>query len=179
VGIPVRNWLGSAAAWLLGAIAAVVIGMQAVALLGDGLGAQDVRPLAGNAGPPVGRPPTDGSTADVALGPSGSESASTPAPSQPSVRLSSVSASPAPAPSAERIFSSPGGIVVVRCRDSRAYLVSWSPERGYRADDIRRGPAEVVSVKFVATRTEVELSVRCVGGVPSARVETDDEESDR
>ena len=49
---------------------------------------------------------------------------------------------------------------------SQAYLVSWSPGPGYRADKVKRGPAEVVSVKLRSAKKTQVLAARCVDGVP-------------
>jgi hypothetical protein len=64
--------------------------------------------------------------------------------------------------------------VIVRCQAARAYLVSWSPEPGYHADEVHRGPAETVSVKFESARREVVLSARCYSGVPQPEIEYED-----
>jgi hypothetical protein len=59
-----------------------------------------------------------------------------------------------------------GGTVEVQCTAASAYLRSWSPDQGYQVDDVHRGPARVVSVKFSAPGQESTLRVRCVQGVP-------------
>jgi hypothetical protein len=46
--------------------------------------------------------------------------------------------------------------------------VSWSPEPGYRAHDVVRGPAAQASVRFDADDVRVSVSVRCVSGTPVA-----------
>jgi hypothetical protein len=61
------------------------------------------------------------------------------------------------------------------------YLVSWSPEPGYRARDVARGPALQGSVRFDGDDIEVSVSVRCVRDTPVATVtqRIDDDHSHR
>ena len=75
----------------------------------------------------------------------------------------------------------PGRLVVV-CDDDTASLTSWSPNPGYRVDDVVRGPAAEVSVWFESDSfDDVEVVVTCDGGKPSANelVEPDDHGGDR
>ena len=41
-----------------------------------------------------------------------------------------------------------------------------------------RGPDGEAEIKFVSSSSEVQMRVRCVGGVPSAETEVDDESGD-
>jgi hypothetical protein len=61
------------------------------------------------------------------------------------------------------------------------YLVSWSPEPGYRVHDVVRGPVAQASVRFDRDDIRVDdirvsMSVRCVSDTPVATVtqRTDD-----
>jgi hypothetical protein len=66
---------------------------------------------------------------------------------------------------------------VARCDASTVSLVSWSPNPGYRADDVVRGPAVKATMKFESdTANDLFLTVTCVNGVPqlTERVEIDD-----
>jgi hypothetical protein len=56
--------------------------------------------------------------------------------------------------------------VLTRCTGNVAYLVSWSPAQDYRADDVHRGPARTVWVKFENGTQFVVLAVHCVAGMP-------------
>ena len=98
---------------------------------------------------------------------------------------SSVSASPQEPPSpsptwqdnpVERMLSVVGGSVVARCSAAGAYLVSWSPAQGYKAEDVRRGPAAVARVEFENHdgRHSV-MAVRCVDGTPHQTMSRDDD----
>jgi hypothetical protein len=145
----VRRVLASVLAWIVGATAAVGVGLLALSLIDDGLEARPVPPM-----------PTDVVAHDASDAPSATNvvhaGPSTPARSSASAR--------------DRLVTSPGGTAVVRCGDTGAYLVTWSPEPGYRADDVRRGPDAQVSVTFEAGEHDIQLSARCVGGVPEPRV---------
>ena len=55
------------------------------------------------------------------------------------------------------------------CAGSDAYLISWSPQQGYAADDVVRGPAAMARVVFLAGSSGVSLTVTCTGSVPSER----------
>src|SRR5439155_12282407 len=66
----------------------------------------------------------------------------------PTASAGGVPVSPRP----DRVLTSTGGTVVARCVDGGAYLVSWSPAQGYRAEEVRRGRAAVARVSFAASR---------------------------
>ena len=53
------------------------------------------------------------------------------------------------------------------CAGPAAYLISWSPQQGYAADDVVRGPAVAARVVFLAGSAGVRLTVTCAGGVPT------------
>ncbi|MEV0349467.1 hypothetical protein AB0H88_27150 [Nonomuraea sp. NPDC050680] len=74
---------------------------------------------------------------------------------------------------APRSLNSEGGNVLARCEQNLAYLVSWTPMQGYRADDARRGPATDVSVQFEAGDRKVTMTVTCRDGRPAATVRAD------
>lgn len=69
------------------------------------------------------------------------------------------------------------GTVVVECDGAVATLVSWSPNPGYRADDVVRGPAASVSVWFESdVASDVKVVATCMDGRASTeeQVEIDD-----
>jgi hypothetical protein len=70
----------------------------------------------------------------------------------------------------QRDFTFDVGSVTARCDEDVAYLVSWSPAQGYRADDVHRGPAIVVRVEFESFTAEATVWVRCVAGIPRASI---------
>lgn len=68
------------------------------------------------------------------------------------------------------VLSSPGGSVLADCGSTGAYLISWSPQQGYRADDVVRGPAATATVDFLAGPSGVRVAVTCAGSVPTEAV---------
>jgi serine/threonine-protein kinase len=160
---------------MLGAVAATCGSLLAVSMLGHGIAA----------------PPSQQLTAAMvnrALASEAAESASplpTPTPS-PSVQLGGVampitratpapSQAPAPAtpqPPAGTVLSSAGGTVVALCEQGGSYLQSWSPQQGYEASGVLRGPAGTAQVSFTSNQGKVTMLVTCRGGVPSAAVHT-------
>lgn len=74
------------------------------------------------------------------------------------------------------------GRLVVECDGDEALLTSWSPNPGYRVDEVVRGPAAEVSVWFESDSfDDVEVVVTCDGDKPTANdlVEPDDHGGDR
>jgi len=68
------------------------------------------------------------------------------------------------------------------CDGDQVWLVSWSPNTGYRVDDVVRGPGAEVSVWFESDSfDDVEVVVRCEAGqaVATDLVEPDDHGGDR
>jgi hypothetical protein len=66
------------------------------------------------------------------------------------------------------VLTSSGGTVVARCATAGALLVSWSPQQGFQADSVLRGPAATARVVFAATASTVTMAVSCSHGTPSA-----------
>ena len=66
------------------------------------------------------------------------------------------------------MLTSVGGTVVARCGTAGAYLVSWSPQQGYEAAGVIRGPAATAQAKFSNGQRVVVMKVSCTGAVPSA-----------
>lgn len=149
-------------AWLLGTATATGGSLWAISHLGQGIlgpSSQQLTVAAVNralasetsepATPPAGRPP-----APVP------ESA-TPFPSARPRPASS------PSPSGTLLTSS-GGNVVAGCAAAGAYLLSWSPQQGYEANAVVRGPAAAAKVTFQSGQTAVTMVVTCHAGVPAA-----------
>ncbi len=158
-------------AWLLGAAAATGASLLAVSVLGRGIAASPSQQLTA-------------AMVNRALASESAESASplpTPTPST-SVQLGGVAmpitrATPVPsqAPASQQsspgaVLSSQGGTVVAVCVQSGAYLQSWSPQQGYEASGVERGPTSTAQVSFTSDQSEVTMFVTCSGGVPSASV---------
>jgi hypothetical protein len=173
----VRLVFASVMAWTVGAMAAVGVGLLALSLIGDGLSTKTGQPLTPDA---VAR---EASSARATPTPSevsprqAAPSASASSPGAPASRIpasTQSAASPAPAArSTDRLVTTSGGTAIVRCTESGAYLVSWSPNAGYRFDNVERGPADRVRVRFRSDDHKVELRATCVRGVPEPRIEDD------
>jgi hypothetical protein len=172
-----RRTLASVLAWTVGAVAAVGVGLLALSLIGDGLSTRAGQPLTPDA---VAR---EASTLPTGVAPSGStpsgsgpaEPESPPGNTPSNAPASTVPAAP-PTPAAhpvDRLITSRGGSAIARCTGDTAYLVSWSPEPGYRYDNLDRGPATEVRVRFRAGEIRVRVSVTCVAGVPKGHIEVD------
>jgi hypothetical protein len=108
----------------------------------------------------------------------------------PATTPSAMAASPSPSSSP----ASPPGVagdpvtlnraaarLVVRCTERGVWLASWSPNPGYRVDEVTRGTAPQVSVWLESDQfDDVEIIVRCEGGEPVVveQVEPDDHGDD-
>jgi len=171
------RFLVGVAAWLLGAVAATGGSLLAVSLLGRGIIAPAAsqqlteaavnRALASEAAEAARSSPT--ATPPAAPSP-------TPLPRHTKVRpavpatpaaAAPATATPAPQPT-PTVLTSVGGTVVARCGTAGAYLVSWSPQQGYEAAGVIRGPAATAQAKFSNGQRVVVMKVSCTGAVPSA-----------
>lgn len=83
---------------------------------------------------------------------------------------SSPSATQAPSSSAGVLLTSPDGSAEAMCTSAGAYLSYWSPQSGFEADDVMRGPAVVASVIFRGISGGIKMKVSCSGGVPVKRL---------
>ena len=153
-----------AGAWLLGATTATVGSLWAVSELGQGIIGASTQQL----------------TSAAVTRALATEAADPPGSAEPSPDPSQASASLAPDPSPSRIpshaqttsagtlLTSSGGNVVATCVSAGAYLLSWSPQQGYAASSVARGPAAAAKVVFQSGQTAVTMVVTCHGGVPTA-----------
>jgi hypothetical protein len=64
------------------------------------------------------------------------------------------------------LLDSPDGSTAARCQAGGAYLLYWSPQPGYEANHVIRGPAAVAQVTFGNGYDGVVLQVTCRGGIP-------------
>ncbi len=153
----------AASAWLLGVAAATGGSLAAVSLIGQSLAA-----------PPTQQLTVSAVNHALASGKREPEPSATAQPSTGSGRQHTAGATPvasAPVrPSGGTLLSSSGGSVLAGCAGPDAYLISWSPQQGYGADDVVRGPAAQAQVVFLAGRAGVRLTVTCAGQVPTAMV---------
>lgn len=170
-------------AWLLGVVGATAGSLVAVSLIGQsitGPSAQQLTVTAINraladAGQNAGQNPPAASP-----GPSVPARPRPPAPSRHRPATPAPPVPPAPVstpPPAGTLLSSAGGSVLAACQKGGVYLISWSPQPGYEADDVIRGPGITARVLFMAGIHGVRMVVSCTGSVPSASVApvTDDD----
>jgi hypothetical protein len=148
-------------AWLLGAGAATCGSLVAVSLIGQSIGGQAAQPLTAS-----------GVNRALAADDQGSHPSPAASPARATRPVATAPPSPpsgAAAP-AGTLLSSAGGSVVAVCHPAGAYLISWSPQPGYAADDVARGPAATARVLFETGSQGVSMAVSCTGSVPSASV---------
>jgi len=174
-GVSARFLVG-VSAWLLGAGAATGGSLLAVSLLGQGI-----------IGPPPSQQLTVGAVnralaseaAEARSSPSSAPSPSpspTPSPRRTKIRRSApatpaatkaAAGPPAPQPTST-VLTSVGGTVVASCAAAGAYLVSWSPQQGYEAVSVIRGPGATAQAKFGNGQRVVTMTVSCGTGTPEA-----------
>jgi hypothetical protein len=175
--------LVGAGAWLLGAVAATGGSLLAVSVLGQGIAASPGqqltvamvnRALASEAA----EPPTPLLTPSPAPTPSPSVQLGgvampiTRATPEPTSAPAPATAPPSPEPSPGTVLNSAGGTVVAVCAQAGAYLQSWSPQQGYEANGVVRGPAGTAQVSFSSSQSKVTMLVTCSRRVPSATTHT-------
>jgi hypothetical protein len=69
------------------------------------------------------------------------------------------------------LLGSPDGSADAVCQAGKAYLIYWTPEQGFEAEDVIRGPAAVAQVVFQNNfGMGVTLQVTCRNGVPVKHV---------
>ena len=155
-----RRALLVAAGWLGAAVLAVLVGLGALDVIGDGLTSQSTPVL---------------STAEV----------DRQLRQQSPAAAASPTASPAPSVSSalgtEPVAKATrGGTVVVRCAGSRAEIVSMAPAQGFAVHEKDRGLQDEAEGEFRGSADEhdrVKVSVTCTAGVAqvSTRSERDDD----
>ena len=150
---PGRVWI-ALAGWIAGAATATAVGLFA-------LSAIDLGPMGAASTPQLPATVSDVSSSGPSVSPQATPSLA-PSPEQDNP--------------IERVLNSVGGSVVARCSTAGAYLVSWSPAQGYKAEDVRRGPAKAVKVEFEHHNGgRTVMTVRCVGGTPELSVSRGDD----
>jgi hypothetical protein len=165
-------------AWLLGATSATVGSLYAVGQLGNSLLAVPTRQLSiAMVNADLAHEKASRAVSASAARQLGNDDPARPQPQpkskSPRSRVSpSESASLGPSsstPAGEFLASSAGGAEAV-CQPAGAYLVYWTPQSGYEADDVTRGPAAVASIVFRGGNGDVLMQVFCQGGVPADRL---------
>jgi hypothetical protein len=175
-----RIFLG-VAAWLAGACAATGGSLLAVSMLGQGMtpgGEQQSvttvnRALAKEAAERAAVLPRRALSPRRAVSPPTSRVAPPSRVARHSAPLRSPGAHPSASPPSPgtaggTLLTSQGGTLVASCAGTRAYLVSWSPQQGFGASDVVRGPAAHAQVTFIGGQLTVTMVVSCAAGVPTA-----------
>jgi hypothetical protein len=161
--VRVRPVAVSVAAWSAGVVISVTVGLVALRTVGLDLGAETaMQPLTSSTVGPGSSPTESPSGQPTTLAPTTETASATPSPSTTSFRTAN-----------DRWLTSSGGNVLARCGNGLAFLVSWSPAPGYRAEDIVRGPAPTARVTFETTGMEVKMFVTCAGDIPQSTVHKD------
>jgi hypothetical protein len=156
-----------ASAWLLGALTATGGSMLAVSPLAHGLLGPDTQQLS----PAAVRDDLAGYQRPGAA-PSGA-AAARPAATHARPTRRRASAAPAgtsPPASEGTLLVSGAGSAMASCQSGLAYLVYWSPDQGFQADDVLRGPAPQASLVFEGGGTGIRMRVSCRGSVPVAQL---------
>lgn len=148
-------------AWTLGTACATAGSVIAVGQLGDGLLAPQSKPVAVAI---VNSELALENTERTLWSP-------TPAPlsspaDSPAQAAGSHSHSPAPTPNPVRLLTSSDGSVGAACEEGGAYLAYWSPQQGFEADDVVRGPLAVAAVTFRSSSGGLVMKVTCRAGIP-------------
>jgi hypothetical protein len=166
------RFLVGVGAWLLGAVTATTGSMIAVNELAHGL----LGPQTQQLGERTVSADLDGGASSLSPSPAASASARASA-SKPAVKVrhrprpspSTASGTAAPNP-AGTFLESDDGSVTATCQSAGAYLLYWSPNQGFQADDVHRGPAAITSVTFRSPADSVVMRVSCSAGTPVAQL---------
>jgi hypothetical protein len=160
-------------AWLLGAVTATGGSLLAVSQLGQGLVDKTNQQLStGTVNSALAREQAEKAVAWPAH-PTRTAHPAHPSRSvhavHPAVRLHqpSPSVKPSPVSPPGTLLASAGGTVLATCQTAGAYLLSWSPQQGFEALGVVRGPAVVVSVRFESPSRSLTMRVTCHGGLPA------------
>jgi hypothetical protein len=157
-----------ASAWLLGAVTATTGSMIAVNQLAHGLYGQPAQLLGSSAvadrdHDSGGQPAANSSATFPTPSPSKSRAAR-PRPTR--TRHAAVAPSSAGTSASGTLLESPDGSVMAECLPAGAYLLYWSPNQGFQADEANAGPAPTASVTFRGAGSTVVMHVSCQGGIP-------------
>ncbi|MEU8229018.1 protein kinase [Actinoplanes sp. NPDC048967] len=118
-------------------------------------------------GEPGGPPEGDGFPPPVDGGPAPTTTEPGAGPEEPAPTTAAPTTEPPEA--VERTFSSNGGSVRATCPSaSTVKLLSWSPTKPYKVNDVDEGPGSSAYAVFKHGNDLVRLTVTCSGGIPSA-----------
>ena len=157
------------AAWLVGASAATGGSLLAVSALGQGMDSAGGQVTVGTLDRAVSNEAAERAAAERAAAmPRRPVSLPRSSPSPLSPRGRHRAPPPAPDTAGGTVLTSSGGTLVASCAGARAYLVSWSPQQGFGAAGVVRGPATSAQVTFTGWQLTVTMVVSCRTGTPIA-----------
>jgi hypothetical protein len=141
--------------WLGAAVLAVLVGLGAISVIGNGLTAPETRPLSA-------AEVADELARQVAVSPSASAGAGDRPVESPSPSSSATAVA--------RTLPTRAGTVVGRCTGGRPEVLSMSPHQGYELHDQDRGPQEDDADGEFRSQSDghdrVKFEIVCRGGVP-------------
>ncbi|MFI7543227.1 hypothetical protein [Actinoplanes sp. NPDC049599] len=148
-----RRTLLMTGGWLGAAVFAVLVGLGAITVIGDGLTAPETRPLSA-------AEVADELARQLAVSPSASVGTGDRPPS-----------APASAAAVTRTFPTRAGTVVARCAGTRPEVVSMSPRQGFELHEQDRGPQDDDAEGEFRGRHDgddrIKFEIVCRGGVPA------------
>lgn len=151
------------AGWLAAAVLSTGVTLAAVSSIGSGIFGSSAGPL-------------DRQRIAEALATTTPAAEPTPQPSPVPTGSPATESAPTEQAIEPRVITSAGGTVVARCAaDSLVELLSWSPAQGFRVDKADHSPAREVEVEFESENDDVNMKIRCVGGVPGLVDDDDDD----
>ncbi|SDZ08540.1 hypothetical protein SAMN05444365_105243 [Micromonospora pattaloongensis] len=157
-----RRGLFTVAGWLAAAVAATLVGLAAVRLIGAGI-----------TGDASGELLTAEQVAE-ALAAASPTAAPAPATAAPPTTAASPTSAASPSPDPARAaVSTPGGTVVAACANGLVQLLSWSPASGYAGSHAEPGPERRARVRFEGAERKVDVEVVCDAGRPVASWKSD------
>ncbi|GAA3946952.1 hypothetical protein Aau02nite_78300 [Amorphoplanes auranticolor] len=146
------------AGWFGAAVLAVVVGLAAVSVIGNGLTTPETRPLSA-------AEVADELARQVAVSPSAAEGSGSRPPATPSASASASSGPPT------LTFPTRAGTVVGRCAGARPEVVSMSPRQGYELHEQDRGlQDDDAEGEFRAQgggKDRVKFEIVCRAGIPA------------
>jgi hypothetical protein len=153
-----------AGAWLLGAAAATAGSLLVVSELGEGISA------------PPGQQSSVGAAEQAQASQPAARPSATPTPrphrstggKSRTSTTSGAGGTGGTASTSGTVLTSSGGTVVAQCAPAGAFLVTWSPQQGFQASSVARGPATTARVVFAASASTVTMVVSCASGAPTA-----------
>ena len=151
-----RRWVLAGGAWLLTVAVATAVATGAVGSMRQG--------IFGTSDAPYTEAEVDALLAASSAGP-------TTTPPGPAPAASSTA--PPGGTGVVRALTTSGGTIVAVCDAGLVTLQSWTPNSGFKAERVQRGPAAVTSLRFKARSGggDVRAQITCSGAEPHLDVD--------